>query len=143
MLKSSWRKIRSIRLRNTAKMEKKEIARDVLALGSWVFYFLVFGRALIKPYRPFVDQIVIAAIVLVLLGFVLKESDGYVARGLVLVVFTILFYEDNVFSVFAIIVFALMIVSSWYIGNDLKKIGKGLIIGIVGVLAGWYLSGVY
>ena len=124
-------------------MEKKEIARDVLALGSWAFYFLVVGRALIKPYRPFVDQIVIAAVVLILLGFVLRDSDGYIARGLVLVIFTILFYEDNVFSVFAVIVFALMIVSSRYNGNNWKKICKGLLIGAVSVLVGWYLPALY
>ena len=119
-------------------IDKKEMARDVLALGSWVFYVLVIGRALIKPYRPFVDQLVIAAFVLVVIGFFISKVDWYVARGLVLAVFTILFYEDAVYSGFAVVASVLLIVSSKYVGTDWKRILLGLGIGVIAVLAGYY-----
>jgi hypothetical protein len=54
---------------------KKKWARDFLALGSWVFFILVLARALIKPYRPLVDQVFIAGVVLVIAVFILKH-DG-------------------------------------------------------------------
>jgi len=120
---------------------KKELARDVLALGSWVFFALVVVRALIKPYRPFVDQLVIAALVLIVVGFIYRDWDGYLARGLVLVVFTSLFYEDNLFTGFSILAGVFMIVSSRFVGNSWRKIGVGLGVGVVGVLVGWYLGG--
>jgi hypothetical protein len=119
---------------------KKEAARDVLALGSWVFYVLVIGRALIKPYRPFADQIIIAAVVVLLIGLIFKNFEGYVSRCLVLVVFTSLFYNSMIYTIFAVIVGLLLLVSSCYIGNDVRKISYGLVVGLVGIVAGYYLS---
>jgi hypothetical protein len=120
---------------------KKEVARDVLALGSWIFYLIVIVRALIKPYRPFVDQMIIAGVVLLVLGFLIKESDGYLARGLVMVVFTSIFYKDDLFTGFVTLVFIGMIASSRYVGNSFRKIIIGLIIGAVSVGAGYYVAG--
>ena len=119
---------------------KKKITRDFLALGSWVFYFLVIGRALIEPYRPFVDQIIIAGIILILSSFIIKKYDDYISKGLVLVVFTILFYEDRIFSIFAILVFIGLIFSSYILGNEKRNIIKGVIIGVVSTLIGYYLG---
>ena len=124
------------------KKQKKEWARDFLALGSWVFYFLVVGRALIKFYRPFTDQILIAGLILLILGFIFKKYDGYVARGLVLVIFTIIFYNHKIFTWFAILVFIGMILSSYIIGNSKKKILLGGIIGGIVSLISYYLSGI-
>ena len=119
---------------------KKETARDFLALGSWIFFILVIGRALIKPYRPFVDQVVIAGLILLIVGFLIKNYDGYLAKGLVLVVFTILFYEDNVFTVFAILAMVGLVISSYFITKDKVKIIKGLVIGAVSVGVAYYLA---
>src|SRR3989338_3619595 len=46
---------------------KKGIARDVMALGSIPFYFIVIIRAIIGKYAIFVYQLLIAAIILFLL----------------------------------------------------------------------------
>ena len=120
---------------------KKEAARDVLALGSWIFYLIVIARALIKPYRPFVDQVVIAGVVLLVLLFLIKDSDGYLARGLVLVVFTSIFYQDNLFTGFVFLAMIGMIASSWYVGNSFRKIVVGLVVGGVGVGVGYCVAG--
>ena len=55
---------------------KKETARDFLGLSSIIFFLLVVARALIKPYRPFVDQMIIAGIVLLIISFSRSSSSG-------------------------------------------------------------------
>ncbi|MEK6872383.1 MAG: hypothetical protein AABW90_00035 [Nanoarchaeota archaeon] len=119
---------------------KKELARDFIALGSWVFYILVIARASIKPYRPFLDQIIIAGIFLLIAGFLFRNNENYISRGLILVVFTTLFYQNRIYSFFAILVFIGLMISSYFIGNDWKKMIKGLVIGGVISLIGWLLS---
>jgi hypothetical protein len=117
---------------------KKEISRDVLAFGSIVFYVLVVVRALIKPYRPFVDSLVVAILVLIILTVFIKNYDAYIARGLVLAFFTSVFYQDILFTAFAIFLFFGLIFSSYYIGTEKSKIFKGLILGAVSVAVGYY-----
>ena len=80
---------------------KKGIARDVMALGSIPFYFIVIIRAIIGKYAIFVYQLLIAAIILFLLMKIFRKSNAHIARGLILVVFTSLFYRDNLYTTFA------------------------------------------
>ena len=121
----------------------KENFRDFLALGSWVFFLLVIARALIQPYRPFVDQMIIAGIILVLIAFIWNKDNwaGYVARGFVIIVFTTIFYGDAFFTGFAWLVFIGLIYSSLKVGRKWKEIGYGFIVGIISSGVAWYLSG--
>ncbi len=120
---------------------KKETARDMLAFGSWIFYILVIARALIKPYRPFADQIIIAGIILLFLSLFIKDSDSYIARGLILAVFTSLFYQDNLFTAFAVLALMGLAISSYLAGNSKIKIIRGLIVGVTSTLIAYYLAG--
>jgi hypothetical protein len=122
---------------------KKELARDFLAFGSWVFFVLVIARAAIKPYRPFVDQMIIAGFLLLIIGFVLKkfDIDYYISRGLVLVIFTSIFYEDNLFSFFAILVMIGLVFSSYFVRNSLKRVGLGLVVGGIVSWLSWWFAG--
>ena len=72
----------------------KGIARDLLALGSIPFYFLVVIRAVIGKYNIFVYQMVIAAVIIFILYFIMKNSNIHVARSFVAVIFTSLFYKE-------------------------------------------------
>jgi hypothetical protein len=117
---------------------KKKIARDVLAFGSIVFYVLVIVRALIKPYRPFVDSLVVAILVLIVLYIFIKNYDTYIARGFVLAFFTSIFYQDRLFAIFASFLFLGLIFSSYYIGTEKSKILKGLIFGAISIAIGYY-----
>jgi len=119
---------------------KRETARDFLALGSWIFFVLVIVRALIKPYRPFADQMIIAGIILLILGFVFKDYEAYIANGLILVVFTILFYEDRLFTIFAILALVGLIISSYFVGNNKIKIIKGVVVGAIISIISYYLA---
>jgi hypothetical protein len=113
---------------------------DLLALGSWVFYLIVIIRALIGPFRPFIDQLLIAGACLLLLQWWVREQEHYLARGIVLAFFTSMFYQDFLFTGFASLIVLGMMVSSYALHRSMKNIFLGLFVGIVSILAGWFLT---
>ena len=125
------------------KNTKKELSRDILALGSWVFYILVIARALIQPYRPFVDQLIIAAIALLILNMFIKNSDNYTARALILAIFTSLFYQSTTFSAFALVILIGLIISSHHINNSKTTLAKGILAGIISSSIAYYIPTFY
>ena len=116
----------------------KEIARDLLALGSIPFYFLVVIRAIIGNYNLFVYQMLIAAAAIFILYFVIKDSSMRIARALVALVFTSLFYKEMIFTVFASLIWILLLVSAYYLKRKIGSILRGIIIGLLGSLIGYY-----
>lgn len=118
-------------------MDKKEVFRDVLALGSFIFYFIVIVRALIGNHLPFVYQLVISFVVVLLLGLVFKNSNNHLGRILILVVFTSLFYGDVLYAVFVSLVFVLAIFGSYYLKKD---VWKGLVVSVVASLVGYFIT---
>lgn len=118
---------------------KKEIARDSLALGSVLFYAIVIIRAVIGEHSLFVAQTVIAIIVLFLLSRVIK-GDQYLARGFILFVFTSLFYNDKLFTIFAFVLLLILIASLNYLGVKRKVILSGLLLGMASAVISYYLS---
>lgn len=123
-----------------AKDWKKEVARDCIALGSIPFYLIVIIRAIVGRYAVFVYQLLIAFIVLVALSYLIKKSDMYVGRCLVLWVFTSLFYKHNLFTIFAFLLLVLVIGSSRYLKTKKNVIIKGIILGIISAGVGYYLA---
>jgi len=119
---------------------KKEVARDTLALGSIPFYFLVVVRAVIGKYAVFVYQVLIAVIVLFILAKIIKNSNLHIARGLVLFVFTSLFYNDLFYTSFVFLIFLIMLLSSAYLKEEKAKIAKGVLLGIITSLVSYYLA---
>ena len=116
----------------------KEIARDLLALGSIPFYFLVVIRAVIGKYDIFVYQMLIAAIMIFILYFVIKNSNLHVARSFAAVLFTSLFYKEMIYTVFASLIWILLLVSAYYLKTNVGIVLRGIIIGIISSLAGYY-----
>ena len=116
----------------------KEIARDLIALGSIPFYFLVVIRAVIGKYNVFVYQMVIAAIVIFILYFIIKNSNLHIGRALVILVFTSLFYKEVLFTTFAALIWILLLVSAYYLKRSFGFVLRGILIGILSSLAGYY-----
>jgi len=119
---------------------KKEIARDAMAFGSILFYAIVIVRAIIGKYMPFVYQLLIAIAILIVLSFIIKNTNHHIARAVPLVVFTSLFYQDNLFTVFAMLLFVVMILSTFYIKIKNEEIVKGVVLGLIASLVGYYLN---
>jgi|TARA_Y100000310_G_scaffold186388_1_gene186535 hypothetical protein len=119
---------------------KYELARDSMAFGSILFYIIVIARATIGDYMIFVYQLLIAIAILILSSLIIKNTNHYIARTFVLVVFTSLFYKDALFTIFAALLWVFMIGSAFYMKENKKSIAKGIILGIFTALVSYYLS---
>lgn len=119
---------------------KYEAARDLVALGGLPFYLLVAARAAIGPYPAFLSQVVIALPVLILLARLVRGSNLHIARALVLVVFTSLFYKSPQFTIFAALVWAGMIFSLARLKVPSGEIVRGIALGAVSAAAGYVLT---
>ena len=116
----------------------KEFTRDLLALGSIPFYLLVVIRSVIGDYYAFVYQMIIAAIAVFILYFLIKDSSLHIARSLVIVVFTSLFYKEAIFTIFASIVWVLLLFADYYIKRKIGHVIRGIILGMLSSLIGYY-----
>ena len=63
------------------KLWKTEIARDLIALGSIPLYLIVIVRAIIGEYLPFVYQLSIALLLLIILSSIAKNFNQHIARA--------------------------------------------------------------
>ncbi len=121
---------------------KKEFARDTLALGSIPFYLLVMARAVVGKYAVFVYQLLIALPILFVLSKIVKNSNQHIARAVVLVVFTSLFYNDSFYTLFVSLVFVMLIVFAAYIKIKKIEIVKGVLAGVIASLISYYLASI-
>ncbi len=118
---------------------KKEIARDIIALGSIPFYFIVIIRAIIGEYTPFVYQLLFTFIILLVL-YQFTRFNQYIARGLVLVVFTSAFYNVVLYTIFAVLLWICMILSLVYLKFKGSEITKGVLLGFISTGISYYLT---
>ncbi|MBU90502.1 hypothetical protein CMO94_03075 [Candidatus Woesearchaeota archaeon] len=119
---------------------KYEIARDSMAFGSILFYLIVIVRSLIGEYLVFVYQLLISLAVLIISYFIVKNTNHHIARAFVILIFTSLFYKDNFFTFFAALLWIFMIGAAFYMKENKKSIFKGIVLGTVAALVGYYLS---
>jgi hypothetical protein len=114
----------------------KELARDFVALGSLPFLVLVIARVFIlaKPY--YLSQFIISAGIFLLLIIWLKY-DLHSGIGLIILIFTLIYYQELKFSIFAIFIFCGFIISLVYIKKDKKKIIQGIFFGAVSSVIGY------
>ena len=115
-----------------------EIERDLLALGSIIFYFLVIARALVGPFWILFTQLVTAAVIFLIFEMIIKDFEKYIARGLILTGFTNLYYESILFLIFSSIILLLMMISSFKLGNEIKKIMIGIFIGTASSISSYF-----
>lgn len=127
----------SLRLSGHAK---EEIARDIIALGGLPFYSLVLVRAAIGDYLSFLIQVAAALPVLYLLSSLVRGANLHIARALILVVFTSIFYDALPFTVFSTLVWCGMIYSLTYLKTGVTEILKGVALGVVSVALSYSLT---
>ena len=127
----------SIRLSGSAKAE---IARDLVALGGLPFYFLVLVRASIGGYLSFLSHVAVALPVLYLLSRAVKGSNLHIARALILVVFTSLYYNALPFTIFSFLVWCGMIYALVFMNKGAGEITKGIALGVVSVAISYSLT---
>jgi len=127
----------SIRLSGDAK---EEIARDIIALGGLPFYSLVLVRASIGGYLSFLSHVAVALPVLYLLSRLVRGVNLHIARGLILVVFTSVYYKALPFTVFSLLVWCGMIYSLSYLKSGPREILKGIALGVASVVISYSVT---
>jgi hypothetical protein len=121
-------------------MWKKEVARDLLALGSIPFYILVMARSLTGQYYQFTYQLLISIIIISLTQLVIKNYNKHLARTIVIIAFTIIFYNQLIYAIFAITAGIAVIISLIYLKIKNKEIILGTLIGIITSIIAYYLT---
>ena len=105
---------------------KKEISRDLMALGSWPFLILVLVRVWMTDNYLQMFQIVFGVALLFLISLFWKGFDNYAGRIVILVVFTSLFYYEAKFTFFAVGIALLGLFGMW---RYLER--KGVLLGVL------------
>ncbi|HKQ33586.1 MAG TPA: hypothetical protein VJV40_10280 [Thermodesulfobacteriota bacterium] len=119
---------------------KGEIARDLVALGGLPFYLLILVRASIGGYISFLSHVAIALPALYLLSRAFKGSNLHIARALILVVFTSIFYDALPFTIFSTLVWCGMIYALVRLNKSPGEILKGIALGAVSVVISYALT---
>ena len=112
----------------------KVLARDLIALGGLPFFVLVLVRVWMLDNTAYFLQFAIAGVLFGLL-FLFVKQDVYAGLGLIVLVFTSIYYVDSLYTIFGIVAYCLLLVSLFYLGRDWKKVILGVLIGAAGVWA--------
>ena len=115
----------------------KETARDLIALGSPVFFIIVIARIYLLSNYSYLSQFIIGAIIFLPLIFLFK-ANMYAGLGLIVLIFTTLFYNNLNFTIFAIVIYLLLLASLVYLKYDKKKIIISVILGAIATGIGYY-----
>jgi hypothetical protein len=119
----------------------RDVQRDVLALGSVVFYLLVLGRALVGPFWDLVVPLLVVGVGLLVAVPLLRGTDLYLTRAMVVAVLVTRHYGDVVFGVFAAVAFVSMVVFAFRLDRPRPAIARGLALGAVLSVGAYALAG--
>ncbi len=120
----------------------KEISRDLLALGGLPFFFLAMARSLIGDYFMYTYQLLLGLVIITLVSLFVK-ANLHLARSLVVLIFSVLFYNVDRFTGFAIFVWLLLLGSTFYLKQDKKFIINGVILGAIASIITYYSLNFY
>lgn len=110
----------------------KTAARDIVAIGGVPFFILVLVRVYLLNNPVYFSQFVIAGVIFLGSFFLLKQSI-YAGLGLIVLVFTSMYYGNNTFTIFGMIAYAFLLGGLFYLKEDIKKIILGIVMGALGV----------
>lgn len=119
----------------------REMARDIVSLGGFPFFVLVLVRVWMLDNLVYFSQFVVAGIVVGLVFLILRQNI-YSGLGLIVLVFTSLYYDDFNFTIFGIVAYVLLLVSLFYLKEDKKKILLGVVLGALGVAVSYVILGI-
>ena len=118
----------------------RRVERDVMALGSPVFYILVVGRGLVGPFWGLVIPLVAIGAALIVGHRWLRGADLYLTRGAVLAVLTTNHYGDARFGVFAAAAMGFMVYAARDLGGTRRELLGGSLLGVAAASIGYGLA---
>lgn len=111
-------------------MEKrwlKEVARDLIALGGIPFLVLTIARVSV-PFSYYPMQFIVSSTLFFILKIIFK-ADLRAGLGLMLFLFISFYYRNALFTVFASLVYAGIVISLFYLKKEPRQILKGILLG--------------
>lgn len=116
---------------------RKELARDLIALGGIPFLVLTIVRvSAVQSYYP--TQFMISSVVFFILRAIFRCASR-AGIGLILVVFTSLFYSHPLYTIFASLVYMGIVISLFYLKKDKTEIWKGILLGGISATVGYFI----
>lgn len=110
---------------------KKGLARDVLALGSIPFFFIVTVRSIIGEFPSFLFQMLVSGALIFLVWLFFRKADYHVTRGLAIMSFTSIYYANWKFTPFAFLLWCGAVYGAFYLKRGKERIIWGVVIGAV------------
>jgi len=121
-------------------MQKKwieEVARDLIAFGGLPFLIITIIRVSTgKAYYPM--QFIIGSVVFFILRFFIK-ADLRSGLAFVLCVFTSVFYNHRLFTIFAILIYIGLIAALFYLKHKKNEILTGIILGLISTAISYFI----
>jgi hypothetical protein len=115
----------------------KEVARDLIAFGGLPFLIITIIRvATADAYYPM--QFIIGSVVFFILRFFLK-ADLRSGLAFVICVFTSLFYNHTLFTMFATLIYIGIIASLFYLKHRKSEILTGIILGLISTAISYFI----
>jgi hypothetical protein len=118
----------------------KEIARDIIALGSPVFFIFILIRVSITQNPAYLSQFIFSGIFFLILMLLLK-SNIYSGLGMVALTFTSIYYNYLPYTIFGLLVYVGLIFSLIYLKKDKQEVFKGVLFGLISSAIGYYIVG--
>jgi len=115
----------------------KEIPRDFVALGGLVFFSILLVRVSILSNWAYFSQFLIGGFLFLVLIYLFK-ANLQSGLALIMLVFTVLLYNDFKFTAFAILMYIGLIASLIYLKEDKNRIIKGVVLGVISSLVSYY-----
>ncbi len=107
-------------------------ARDIVAIGGIPFFILVLVRVYLLNNPEYFSRFIISGVVFFGLFFLFKQNI-YSGLGLIVLAFTSIYYNDNIFTIFGIASYTFLLGSLFYLKEDKKKIFLGVLFGCIGI----------
>jgi hypothetical protein len=121
-------------------MEKtwlKELARDLIALGGIPFLILTIVRVSV-PFTYYPMEFIISSVLFFILKAIFK-ADLRAGIAFILTIFVSIFYHKALFTVFASLVYAGIIISLIFLKRDRRQILKGILLGGISTTIGYLI----
>ncbi|HEX9594950.1 MAG TPA: hypothetical protein VF996_02385 [Candidatus Saccharimonadales bacterium] len=120
-----------------------EIQRDILALGSPVFYFLVIARALVGPFWDLANPLLVLAPVIYLISRSKLEADLYLSRALLMITVITMHYGDWKFGVFSGLIWLGMVKAASNLGRSKQQVTGGILLGAALAIVGAWIANLF
>ncbi len=115
----------------------KESARDIIALGSPIFFILALARISITNNYSYLAKVALAGFLFLVLIYFFKGNIR-LGFGIIIVVFLSIYYGDLKFAIFAFLIYITAIVSLVYLKEEKSRIIKGIFFGLISTGISWF-----